>query len=333
MPSSADWHSVLDMAYRQNVVALAADGVQLLYDGDESSDMDLDKPEYEDVKYELFAVQLSTEEDNKTYAKVIDSLSDKLQKGGFGFRFLKGHTLAPYWPCPGHRPVGDIDFYILPPHRAEDADHFIASTFGMRISKSVLGHHSHFVYKGILVENHYELSNSYFGGAGAHRLEAELRKLMLEDSKSFNAVFLIWHKASHFCSNAINLKQLCDWCLFISSEYENIDWQRVQSIWRKASLDRFAFAVCEACVRYLGMDSGIVPNLQEQKGAIDSDADKIMEAILFGEHRSDSGFSNLGHYRRNAWRYRITGKNWFVSMVESVWMHIFHRGDMEETII
>lgn len=340
-PLGVDWNEVFELSLHQGVVAITVVGINRCrkWFEEQGKQFILDSLEWEDLKYKWLGYSICYEKGYADYLRTLGKLTQFFSMYGMRVMVLKGYGLSLYYPVPSLRPKGDIDIYMLGNEDmgARKADRLVADVLGLTVTKSKLGHHSHFAYMGITVENHYELSNTYFGRKRSKYLEDSL-KMLVEDgcrqrgsfflpSATFNAVFLVWHMATHFCVEKISLRQLCDWILFLEKEHESIDWNVVDIIWKKSGLKSFADVVNDVAVAYFGMDENIVPIHQEQHNI----EDRVIEDILHSTSRSTSMLRRIVRYGENGWKYRLTtGRCWIYSMLSSARMHIFHKEDLVE---
>ena len=340
--TKSDWQSLIDISFDQGVAAIAVDGLQKFYEANPGLELEIDSEELEDLKYEWFGEVMQAEDDYSKHCKIVNTICQTYIDNGFMPILLKGIGLGLDYPIPTHRICGDLDIFLAD-GKSLEGDMMITEMLGAKVTKSKIGHHSHWAYKGLLVENHYELSNSYFGGEKSRQFERELQTLIASDvrkpyeecpyylpSANFNAVFLLWHLGTHFCSGEINLKQLCDLLMFLKCHHSEIDWPKVQRIWKQYGMENFANAIGSVLVKYLAMPEKLIPGMVYY----DAIALRIMDDILTGIKGPRKGFLRILKYPRNAWKYRlVSGRSWIYPMLESIWMHIAHSGDLVERYI
>lgn len=339
---SVDWNIVFDLSIRHGVVAIVVDGIQQCREKLSENLFLLESIEYEDLKYKWLGYTMYYEGLNKQKLMRINCLSKFLLDNGLNMMILKGFGLSLYYPHPAYRPLGDLDIYIMGEdlNLSSRADMLVKSQLKIDVTKSKIGHHSHFDYQGLSVENHYEFSNTYFGGESNYYLERTLKELSTENprkfgdiylpSVNFNAVFLMWHMATHLCSERITLKQLCDWMLFINVEHDNINWSRIETIWRETGLYEFASVINGLLVDYFGMNRGLVPNLSTNVAL----KRRVVLDSLKMQRRSQSRVIRFFDYCANGWKYKLTTKEgWEIYMLKSARLHLFHAKDIKEELL
>ena len=161
--SCADWNRVVDLAFDNGVAALAVDGLQKLYESNPELELEIDSEALEDLKYEWFGEVMQAENDYREHCQKVKKICRTYADNGFKPILLKGIGLSLDYPIPEHRLCGDLDIFLTEGKNLE-GDMMIKEKLGLEVTKKKAGHHSHFTYKGLLVENHYELSSSYSGG-------------------------------------------------------------------------------------------------------------------------------------------------------------------------
>lgn len=339
---NVDWNVVFDNSLQHGLVAVAVDGINKCRAMSQTAPFVLDLPEWEDLKYKWLGYSMCFEHDYKKQVTKVLQLARIFADNNMKMLLLKGIGLSLYYPNASYRPKGDIDIYMLGNDRgkSERADALVVKILGVKVTKSKIGHHSHFSFNDTLVENHYELSNTYFGKATSKYLEQQLQQFANADyrqqghvclpSPNFNALFLIWHMATHFCIEKISLRQLCDWMLFLRNEHGRIDWPLIEEIWQKAGLKQFAYVMTGLSVAYLGLDDDLAPHGERDILL----KQKVMEDILHGNKRSSSVASRMIRYLTQGWKYKLaTGHPWVYLIQGRLKMHLFHRDDLVEKTI
>jgi len=338
-----EWNLLADAAIKHNVAPLAADGMWKLKNREGHAAMrralaTLDTPELEELKYRWLGSGLQMEMEHERYIGTVERLCRLYADKGFEPVLLKGLGMGMNYPNPVLRPVGDIDVYVLG-GRCREADQMMLRE-GIKVAKSKAGHHSHLEYEGILVENHHELSNTYSRRRQSVVLEQRLQELIATGcwkpkegcpywlpSADFNAVFLMWHMATHFTNELNPLRQLLDWMMFLRVHHGEVDWQRVTAIWEDAGLKCYADGVNSLLVKYMWMDLSWVPTCRMDEAL----AQRIAEDSLRGYHGINCMIINMLRYPKRGWKYRLTGgRNWIGPMMESMRMHLFHINDLKE---
>lgn len=344
LPSDVNWEEVFALSIKQDVVNIAYDGLQKILEMYSGKTLVFDDPKLEALRYKWIGYGMLAEQKYELYSRIVSDLAHLYSEYGYQMLLLKGYGLSLYYPIPSHRSTGDIDVSVL--RQGEEienaqieADKIFQKELGMKVTKSKIGHHSHFTFRDILVENHYEYSNTYFGSIKAKKFETLLQSLVKIDrqerklygqtiylpSPTFNALFLMWHMATHFCNSRITLRQLCDWKQFLSAEYENVDWLLVKKVIQERGLEQFANIVNVIINRYLGYSLDCVDSIEESEMA-----ERVIDDI-FSTDKYCSFLSRIKRFPSFGWKIKmIHNSNWFFVMIRSLIVHLFHGGDIVE---
>lgn len=344
LPDDVNWEEVFELSIRQEVVNIAYDGLQKILESNSGKILSFDSPKLEALRYKWIGYGMLAEQKYESYSRVVADLAHLYSKHGFQILLLKGYGLSLYYPIPSHRTTGDIDVSVMKQDKKVEnaqieADKIFQNDLGMIVTKSKRGHHSHFTFHGILVENHYEYSNTYFGSIKARKFESILQSLAKSDrqeiklygqtiylpSPTFNALFLIWHMSTHFCAARISLRQLCDWKQFLSFEYENVDWSLVNNVLKECGLKQFADMVNKNIRRYFGF------NLDGDGFIDESEVDARFIDDIFSTNEYKSSLSRIIRFPSFEWKFKMVyHSHWFLVMNRSLFLHLFHEKDMFE---
>ncbi|MBR4212891.1 MAG: nucleotidyltransferase family protein [Bacteroidales bacterium] len=337
LPVAVDWKEVSELATRQGVGAIAADGLQKLLEAHPEWGKELDEPENETVKYEWFGQTFYAEQCYEKYTRAIASLAKFYNEHGFQMMILKGYACSLNYPVPNHRPCGDIDIWQF--GRQKEADAALAREKGVKIDNSH-HHHTVFFWKGEMVENHYDIINVYHHRSNRD-LEQVFKALASDDSHTtevhgqtvclpspnLHALFLARHAAGHFAAAEILLRHLLDWALYVKAYGSQIDWT-----WLQETVERFGmtgiFRCFNAiCVEDLGFDASLFPveSLQAPE-----EKDRVLADILSPEvsqeipkHLIPRILWKYRRWKANEWKHRLCYKESMRSAFWSgVWTHL-----------
>lgn len=336
--SDVNWEEVFQLSNKNGVVAIAFDGITRSRETYTSAMFPLDDERWEDLKYKWLGYSLDVQKNNKCKMRVLSEVANILYNKGVRILILKGYTLSIDYPNPSIRPLGDIDFYVLGQNKdgALNADRFLSATLDVKVTKSIVSYHSHCVYQGVSIENHYELCNTYWHRGKTLYLEKKLRQLADENCKphgpinipsaDFNAVFLVWHMASHFCNGKAIVRQLCDWGVFLKTERNNINWSKVVDIWKESGLYVFAAVINGVAVDYIGLDPQYVPCRSNDTRL----KQKVLMSFL-SKPEPSALLYKIFQYFKNSWKYRLTsGHSGLHFLINSGRLHLFHSNDLVE---
>lgn len=248
LPCGVDWRKVVDLSYEQGVAAIAVDGLQKLYESCPNLESELDKPEYEGLKYEWFGSVFQAETDFAAYLSAAKSLAKLYADNGVRTLVLKGLAFSECYPVPFHRSSCDLDCYLAGDYEKGNQ---LVEQAGVAVDRDYFKNSS-FRYEGLHVENHHFFT-AFRGSRKSkeyerllqHEIEpGETRRIFNSDLLAppvmFSALFCISHAQTHFLSEGITLRHILDWVLFRKCHYDEIDWARFESVCREYGMLQFA---------------------------------------------------------------------------------------------
>lgn len=307
-----DWKSLMELAQRQSVCAIAVDGIQNTVEREGNIFADhYGQKQWTPLVLEWSGVMLTTEQANEHQTKVMNRLANAWEEGGCKTMLMKGQSNGLFYPKPNHRSPGDIDVYLFDGY---EKAHDIARQEGAQINDEWYKH-SEITYYNEVFENHRFLVPTRQGKC-SKRLDEELKEEIREkklpmfpNSKvlvptpMFNAKFLTFHSCAHFLAEGLRLKQLLDWAMFLKSEQEKVNWAAFYDFCDKYHYHRFADAATTIAVKYFGV------KIHNSKIVAESPfAEKIMQSALYDDdfvYGSGKGdWYNRFHLVTNLFRYR-----------------------------
>ena len=325
LPDNISWQEVIPLAREHKISLIALDGlVRYGYDMTRIP---------QSWKEELMAAERGLAH----YMNVLTFMCQMFANAGLKVVLLKGYGLSLNYPIPSHRGVGDIDFILV------DADGNQASTLGdelLRQSPSfvddtsvfAIDHHTHYIFKGVVIENHHLLYHSCNGTEGEQQLIDMMQRMVVKDyapmsgleglaympSPNMHLMFQVLHTYHHFAGGNPTLRQVCDYCMFVQRHHNEIDWQMVEQTMREADYFSFYQGLNGICTRHLGLDSRL---LSPSHISLES-AEWLLNDIATFSPGSHSGALNIGLYWRNKQHYRYFKHcGWLYLTI----CHIIHR--------
>ena len=334
-----DYEELFEISKNLGVVNIVCDGVQKMLLSDSNIKDEIGKVMNESLWYKWIGYGLTAEKKSVAYLKTISEIASFFNDFGYHFYLLKGYGISLYYPIPSHRSIGDIDFYLEKENITdvhESADYLFQKNKKVPVNKSRMEHHSHFVYHGFTIEHHYQFTNTYKKQKRDKEIDTFFKSLIEKDprkivlngiafrlpSPTFNAIFLMWHMAIHFCESQLSVKQLCDWAMFVKSEKENVNWIYVEKVYKKYGLEKFANVVNNINRRHFNVS---IPQIGEETyGNVE---EKVIEDVFCKSDRESLPLRIL-NYPRKAWKYSLLNKShWSYALLESVLFHTVWRND------
>ncbi|MEG2370998.1 MAG: nucleotidyltransferase family protein [Alistipes sp.] len=327
--SATAWQEIYTLSVAQGVLALAYEGLLRL-----PHEAQPPRPLKIQWAYNVECIEKRYEQQRRSATEFAELYAQQHIRT----LVLKGFGLSGYYPVPAHRPSGDLDCYLYGDYERGNR---LMELAGAAVQRDFYKH-SHITYRGLSIENH-QYCIAIRGSRKMKELERYLERLLHEDPApqcfentqlllppaEFNALFLTKHALGHFVSEGLNVKQLCDWALFLSAEQNNIDFKRFYAHCDHFGFRTFVDAVTALAVTQLGL---AVTN--RDITTTSPHAEKIMDDML--HHRTPVFSTSEGVWRSrvalirnmiaNRWRYReICGTNALWEVVKFAFFFLFER--------
>ena len=286
--SQSDWAKILDRGRAHSVLALIADGSNLLPRDNKPSLLQI---------AELVNAEQVAEKGNKQVNAVLEQMSAFWQKEGVDAVLLKGQGLAGIYPNPLHRTPGDIDWYFP---GNENFRRALALVQAKGLCPRIDGDGDyHYSVNGVIIEHHKrwcDISSPLKQG----RVSDIERKYGFMQVKGYrfpsaltNLIQLNVHILKHLLVMGIGWRQLCDLALatrHYCGQYDPLEYRQAVS---SLGLMKWSKLLYGVLAEYLGVDHAWIP-LDPGKGKdVDSIAKLIMDCGNFGR---ESGKRMLGSY-------------------------------------
>ncbi len=324
--SKTEWVEFVRLAQQHNVIPLVCDGLA-----------GLRKELPAKVFSRIAGLTIVAEDKYEARVNVIKTIASLMAEHKIPLMVIKGYGVSLYYPQPNHRSFSDIDTYHF--GQLEAADKVLKERLGVDIDVDV-HHHTTCVYQGVLIENHYDFVNTSSHNSNARfekLLKAEAEKgcrrhrvgeqeIMLP-SPMFNALFLMRHMALHYAAERVSVRHLCDWKQFVEVESENIDWEYIRTIYKQFNMNRFVDAITAICIDHLGLEAGLVPNIER-----DAELERrILNDILyaeFDEEKPKGGLFKIVWWKTrrffaNSWKHKlIYNESVLRTFIQSSYSHL-----------
>ena len=321
----SQWLELVKLAQQHNVMPLVCDGLAGLR---------------KELPAKVFArvagLTIVAEDKYEARVNVIKTIASLMAENKIPLMVIKGYGVSLYYPQPNHRSFSDIDTYHF--GQLEAADKVLKERLGVDIDVDV-HHHTTCVYKGVLIENHYDFIN-----VTQHRSCARYEKILKAEaaketrlhrideqeimlpSAMFNALFLMRHMALHYAAERVSVRHLCDWKQFVEAEGKNVDWERVNKVYAEYNMKKFADAITALCIDHLGMKRDVVPGVVRDAKL----ENRILNDILYAEFSEEKpeGFLRIVWWKTrrffaNRWKHKLVyNESWLWTFFQSSWAHL-----------
>jgi len=271
-----EWNELFEQLVKQGVMALTFDGVMWL-----PKELQPPLP----VKLRWIAGVEAVEKRYRHRLETAKELSAYFKENNIRMLLFKGIALSRFYPVPARREFGDIDIFLCGKSKEGSALLERITNKKHHLSKK----HTCFLYKGIIIENHYTfLSHNKFFKVFRHgkALEKQLIMMLTEAGimektdfaesgrtdevllfppPDFDALYAILHLFVHF-SKILKLRQMCDLTVLLTANKGKIDFSVYRNILSEAGLLKLSDAFISLSVRYLGLNPECAPPYEADSG-------------------------------------------------------------------
>lgn len=329
------WHEVIRLSYEHKVSALAADGLKKLLEAENAGDQISRLPDYPIIKTWFDDVK-NVEYGYAYYVEVLKTLCQIFVDHGLTPIILKGYGLSLNYPIPSHRGAGDIDIFLIDKEgnpAAEKGDQIAREVLGVEVERKPKIHHSHFTFKGIMVENHHEIVGANWGGKRENEFKKYIKEeivkstIIVEDfrltSPTFDAIFLVQHMFSHSYCATLSFRQFNDLATLVQIHSKEINWTYIISIFRQFGLYEYAQGIYGILIKYFGIKSDSLA--KELFCNDDMSYHVINDMTTYGKSKY-KGVRNFTYHFRNRWHHKFFNKrHWLWQMIKYASIYVFTR--------
>ncbi len=296
--SNQDWEDIYNIGLQQGVAAIQFNGLQQLVDA--HVDLPFQLPDRK-LKMKWYAHTMQVENHCKSQLKTASELAVIYAEKGIRTVVLKGIAVGLNYPQPNYRPCGDLDCFLLGDY---EKGNVIAENAGAKVERDFYKH-SHISYKGLTVENH-QFCTAIRGNKKAKVFERLLQSHLNQEetamiegtrlecpSPMFNALFLTHHAQSHFLSEGIALRHLCDWAMLIHKQSDKINWINFKDYCDEYGMGLFAESMTRLSEKFLNVKIPVSYRISHDEERDQYLLNEIMNGI---NHNSSKEF---------IWQYRM----------------------------
>lgn len=315
--SREEWEELLACAAKQGMLPT----VMQIFEGRQIENQQLKK-----VILKWYAGAQGSRFQYQMRLKTMCELAAMFAEDGIDVMFFKGVSLAQLYTNPEWRVFSDIDFYLF--GKCVEGNRVLVR-HGIK-SRPYYHHNTEATIHGILLENHYDFVERL-----NHRhnlvLDDELKKLAREEGKSrkasfldtqadnayvmtptMNAIFLMRHMSAHFVSESIPLRMLYDWILFLKHHAKDVDWARVERLYKVSGMMEFVGIVQGILSKYFIVEIPECP----VKPLMGEKMEKVWNSIVSPLDANPYKKRNIVYYLyetkvflKNRWKHQIVYPN------------------------
>ena len=329
-PQSIDLKIAYELSQKQEVTAVALEGLQKLVDiypdllqADISAKV---------IKMQWIGNMMRQEKRynaNLLAAKELATLYDRNEILTYG---LKGFTISQLYPISSHRFSCDLDCFLLSKNGSTNLYEFgnsLVESMGCKVDASYYKH-SVFAYRGITVENH-RYCCSVKRSKRTRDLETYLSSLLknyvpqyIPDTKlavppqMFQALFMIEHANGHFLYSKMSMKHVCDWAMMQKAFKKTLDWVEFDKQCARFSLKNFVECMNHLADYVLGERSynDLSPI---DKRVLEDTFKEVHLSLNLMKQRVEKAMGVL----RSSWKFKhFCGDSMIKELTHSVWAYL-----------
>lgn len=232
-----DLKSVYELSQRQEVTAIALDGLQTFmdkYPGLLQAEIFT-----KSIKMQWIGDMVQQEKKYNANFLAAKELATLFDKNEILIYVLKGLTISQLYPMPSHRFFCDLDCFLLSKKEninAYERGNSLVASIGCKVNANYYKH-AIFAFHSLMVENHCYCC-SVKRSKRTRVLETYLDSLLKGYSpqyvpntnlaippQMFQALFMIEHANGHFLYSRMNMKHICDWAMMRRAFENSLDWE------------------------------------------------------------------------------------------------------------
>lgn len=290
VPTAEEWQAVFDMAVRQALIGVCADGIDAL-------DNEQRPPRTVAMRWAMTVVQIE-KISRRQNMQALD-VQCRFAKEGFRSCIFKGvGVAAAYYPNPLRRQGGDIDIWLEGGRRR-----IVEYVRGLSPRETVSYHHIDFkAVKNPVIEVHFFptfLLNPWRNMRMMDYWKRETPRQMTNrvelpeglgvitaPTDDVNVIALLGHIMHHFLEEGVGMRQIVDYYYLLTRGCRELDREATKRRLREFHMTKFAGAVMYVLREVLGMDGRFMiaePDAKAGRMLLDN----IMKGGNFGKYNED----------------------------------------------
>lgn len=255
-----DWYKLYEMSYKQSVLALILDAIEILRNEGKRIVIP------QDLLLQWIADAEQIKMQNKLINSRIIEVSCLMFEAGFRSCILKGQGNSIMYSKPFSRTPGDIDVWVK--GERKDIKDFVRSK-----TKDALDNYHHIdfpIYNDVDVEVHYTpswlnnpLANRklqyYYASHRSVQCNHICRELDKEGrvcipTRDFNLIFQMSHMMNHFFNEGLGLRQVIDYFFLLKQNFSEIEKREYRQTMTSFGMKKFACSMMWIMKEALGLD-------------------------------------------------------------------------------
>ncbi len=282
--SEQDWYELYTMACVQTVEAIVYDGLQALPSS-------IVMPYMLVLKWSVRVQQI--EERNQGMNKILQEQLHLFRAHGIEAILQKGQGIAQFYPVPGHRNSGDIDWYFKDKSSYDKACE-IGKLYGKQYSASAMD--SFLLWRGLETEFHLRLVESRnpwhwkYIKSLEKKYEHQLESFSIGDvavhvpAPLLNLLLVNIHILKHQITYGIGLRQFCDAAVLYAAMAGKYDTAELKACYAKLGISRWVEVFHVFLINYIGLPEDKLPFAPKKEKAAAWMLADVLRGGNFGFH-------------------------------------------------
>lgn len=248
----------------------------------------------------------------------LNSLKKVFNENNLNHICVKGVQIAPLYPNPELRTMGDMDILIEKEDRERSHELLLkdGAEYVPEESNELVWAYK---YKNCCFEIHTNLVSDnitmngidfkeYFAVASKHKKQENNCTFVLEDE--YNIVYTIFHIAKHFYSSGCGIRMLMDLPMLIRNSKESLSWDYIWKEFDKLKLTGFASKIFMLCEEWFG-EFGVKYSKKVKFENIETIEEYILSGGVFGHYGRNTDADQI----KNHGNKEEGGFNYFTGMI------------------
>lgn len=261
-----DWDIILAQCNQQTIIGVVTDAIVKL---------PLSIRPSKDKFFLFIKKTCEIEKDNIKMYDLIPTIISEMNNNGIKTWLLKGQGVGLCYRNPYRRMSGDIDLFVgFNANDYEDAQKIIMQLGAKKIEIDNHRKHAGFVLHGITIELHGAIKMKICKQFDQHfsrwmrkcieiedcvRKRAKNGQIIFLPPYRFDVIFIFSHMLSHYLTNGVGLRQICDWMCYLTKNHDKINIIQLEDDLKELGLTKFWKMFGTLAVNRLGLKKELMP--------------------------------------------------------------------------
>ena len=284
----------------------------------------------------MYAQQQSIRQRNAAMDEAVVALCKALTERGIKMFVFKGQAIGAYYPDPGLRQSGDIDFFVYPEDWGRAVAYF-RNERGIVISDLHSSKDVSFAIEGIVYEMHNRITLFSYPPHSCYWERVVMKEIMATPymvtvagqqiptlAPTYNALFIFVHIFQHLIADGIGLRQFCDWAVLLSQLGDMVDVSLLERHLEGIGLKKAYHGLGAILTCYLGLPEAQfpMPITKEDRERLAALWENMLERGNFGHNVTYKYRNMLAHGLEHLWRMTKQSREFYYYAPAEAWWHV-----------